>query len=78
MQKTIGKTVKDLDKRITVLEKELLTKKEINMLLFWAKYGLEKAISGSQTDETIALIKRVGKERGIVGMQKIQMGRYTN
>lgn len=75
MKKTIEKAIKDLNKRIAILEKDLLMKKEINKLIFWAKYGLENAIDGYSTDETIELIKYLGKRYKIVGMQKIKMGR---
>jgi len=53
-----------------------ITRKSLWRLMFWAKYGLEKAVGGSSDEETVDLIAYLDKEHKMqVG--KPQLGKWT-
>lgn len=58
------------------MSKAIILRNELRWLLFWAKYGLEKATGGSKDQETVELVKILSdKYRLQIG--KPSLGKYV-
>jgi len=53
-----------------------MSRADLRKLLFWAGYGLAKAVSGSQAEETVELVWQLA-QRYRIQIQKPVLGKYT-